>query len=162
MGGRAGEQAASFALLPLIAVALSPIVLRIAEDVASHAISRVIEEEEDEERTPLWRRFAMDGLSGLGLAIVVGLLTFAVIDLGLGRATQDITILAGSVAVALGLSVLVVTLVGTFVGFFAESRARAEKRVSQLGVAVTLMSVGVVATVVLMIAAAIVSSAFSG
>jgi Mg/Co/Ni transporter MgtE len=161
-GGGLGEGNVGFAVVPLLAVAISPIVLRIAEDVASHAISRVIDEEEDEERTPLWRRFAMDGLSGLGLAILVGLLVFAVIDVGLGVAGSNVSVLAISLAVALGLSVLLVTLAGTVVGWLAESRARAEKRVSQLGVAVTLMSVGVVSTVVLVIAASIISVSFLG
>jgi magnesium transporter len=161
-GGGLGENAIEFAVVPLLAVAISPIVLRIAEDVASHAISRVIDEEEDEERTPLWRRFAMDGLSGLGLAILVGLLVFAVVDVGLSVAGSNVSVLAISLAAALGLSVLLVTLAGTVVGWLAESRARADKRVSQLGVAVTLMSVGVVSTVVLVIAASIISVSFLG
>ena len=146
--------AGAFAILPLVAVALSPVVLRIAEDVASHAISRVIDEEEEEERTPLWRRFALDGLSGLGLGLVVALLAFAVVDVALGQSGTGVGMVAGSIAGTLGASVLLVTLAGTMVGWLAESRARAGKRVSQLGVAVLLMAVGVVSTVGLFIAAA--------
>jgi magnesium transporter len=162
LGGGMGEASGELAFLPLVAVVLSPVVLRIAEDVASHAISRVIEEEEDEERTSLLRRFAMDGLSGLGLAIVVGLLAFAVVDVGLGSEADGIAVVAGSVAGALAVSVLLVTLAGTVIGWLAESRARAGKRVSQLGVAVTLMGVGVVSTVVLVIGAAMISISFLG
>jgi Mg2+ transporter MgtE len=154
---------ASFAIAPLLAVAISPIVLRIAEDVASHAMSRVIDEEEEEERTSLGRRLAMDGLSGLGLGALVALLTFGVIDLGLanGGDTQ-VRALAISIAAALGASVLLVTLAGTLVGFLAESRARADKKVSQVGVAVTLMLVGVVSTVALVLTAAMVSATYFG
>jgi hypothetical protein len=142
-------------------VAISPVVLRVAEDVASHAMSRVIETE-DEEKTPLWRRFAMDGLSGLGLGVLVGLLTFGVVDLGLGHAIPGIGLLASSLAITLGLSVLVVTLAGTVVGRLAEHRAAAEKRISHLSVAVILMVVGVVSTVALLIIASVISSSISG
>jgi Mg/Co/Ni transporter MgtE len=156
-------KATGFGLAPLFAVAVSPVVLRIAEDVASHAMSRVIEEEEDEERTPLWRRFAMDGLSGLGLGLLVALLTFGVVDLGLGStASRSVTLVALSIAAALGISVLLVTLAGTGIGFIAESRARDGKRVSQLGVAVSLMAVGAVSTVALVIGASILSVAALG
>jgi len=151
------DAAAAFGLLPLIAVALSPVVLRLAEDVASHAMSRVIDEQEDDERTPLWRRFAMDGLSGLGLGLVVALLSFAVVDVAVGE-NANVSVFASTVAATLGLSVLLVTLAGTIVGWLAESRARTGKRVSQLGVAVLLMSIGVVATVALLFATALVGA----
>jgi magnesium transporter len=150
--------AEALAILPLLAVVISPVVLRVAEDVASHAISRVIDEEEDEERTPLWRRFAMDGLSGLGLGLVIGLLAFAVVDVSLGRVSTGAGILAGGIAATLGVSVLLVTLAGTVIGWLAESRVRVGKRVSHLGVAVLLMGVGVASTVGLLMAAAVLSA----
>ena len=115
------------------------------------------DEQEDDERTPLWRRFAMDGLSGLGLGLVVALLSFAVVDVAVGE-NANVSVFASTVAATLGLSVLLVTLAGTIVGWLAESRARTGKRVSQLGVAVLLMSIGVVATVALLFATALVGA----
>jgi magnesium transporter len=162
LGGSVGGAAAGFAIVPLLAVGISPVVLRLAEDVASHAISRVIDEEEEEERSPLWRRFAMDGLSGLGLGILVGLLAFAVIDVGLSSSGNSASVLAISIGAALGLAVLVVTLAGTVVGRLAENRARDGKRVSQLGVAVTLMTVGVISTVALVIVSSMISATLIG
>lgn len=150
----------SFSLLPLLAVALSPVVLRIAEDVASHAMSRVIEADEDT-RHPLMRRLALDGLSGLGLAAVLGLLVFGTIDLAFG-ASGEAQIIGVSVGAALGLSALVVTLTGTLVGLIAERRAATEKRVSQLGVAVILMTTGLISSVGMLIGAAIVSASLTG
>jgi hypothetical protein len=137
-------------------VAISPVVLRIAEDVASHAMSRVIEADE-EENPSLWRRLAFDGLSGLGLGAVIGLVAFGVIDLGLGSAPGT-SAFGLSVAATLGVSVLVVTLIGTLVGRIAERRAMAGRRVSQTGVAVTLMAVGAVSVVSLLVVAAIISA----
>jgi magnesium transporter len=161
LGGTTGSAGTAFATLPLAAVAISPVVLRVAEDVASHAMSRVIETE-DEERTPLWRRFAMDGLSGLGLGVLVGLLTFGVVDLGLGHAMSGVRMLASGLAITLGVSVLLVTLAGTVVGRLAEHRAAADKRISHLSVAVILMAIGVVSTVVLLIITSVVSSNITG
>jgi magnesium transporter len=150
----------SFGLLPLLAVALSPVVLRIAEDVASHAMSRVIEADEGN-RHPLMRRLALDGLSGLGLAGLLGLLVFGTIDLAFGASGQA-QVIGISVGAALGLSALVVTLTGTLVGLLAERRAANDKRVSQLGVAVILMTTGLISSVGLLIGAAIVSSYLTG
>ncbi len=155
-----GVEAASFGLLPLFAVTISPIVLRIAEDVASHAMARVIEDE-NEERPSLLRRIAFDGLSGLGLAVVLGLLTFGVIDLALGTVAGTAS-LGVAVGAALGLSALIVTLAGTLIGWLAENRARSGKRVSHFSVAVPLMATGVISTVVLLIAAAVISVSAAG
>jgi Mg/Co/Ni transporter MgtE len=150
----------SFGLLPLIAVLLSPVVLRIAEDVASHAMSRVIEANEGS-RDPLLRRLALDGLSGLGLGALLGLLVFGTIDLAFG-ASAEAKIVGLAIGAALGLSAFIVTLVGTLVGRIAERRAASDRRVSQLGVAVILMSTGLVSSVGLLVVAAIVSSNLTG
>ena len=50
-------------------------------------------------------------------------------------------------------AVLVVTLSGAIVGWGAENRAAADKRVSQAGVAVTLMTIGALSSVALLILA---------
>lgn len=156
----ANETDMSFTLLPLLAVVLSPIVLRIAEDVASHAMSRAIEAGEGE-KTPLLRRLAIDGVSGTGLALVVGLLVFVTIDLVAGLEDGG-TRFALGIAVPLGLSALIVTLAGTLVGRLAEGRARSGRRVSATGVSVALMSVALISTVGLLIAAAMISAQLVG
>jgi hypothetical protein len=58
----------------------------------------------------------------------------------------------------LGVSVLIVTLAGTVIGWRAEARALADKRVSYLGIAMTLMAVGVISTVVLLIGIVMLAS----
>lgn len=150
----------SYTLLPLIAVALSPIVLRIAEDVASHAMSRAIDAGEGEQ-TPLLRRLAIDGVSGTGLALVVGLLVFVTIDLVTGLVDGGARF-ALSIAIPLGLSALIVTLAGTLVGRLAERRARNGQRISATGVSIALMSVALVSAVGLLIVAAIISAQLTG
>jgi len=150
--------AADAAMLPLIGVLLSPVVLRVAEDVSSHAVSRVIEVDEDD-RPAIWSRLWRDGLSGLGLGAVIGLVTFGVIDLVLGAlGMAGARIVAGAGGSVLGVSVLIVTLAGTVVGWRAEARALADKRVSNLGIAMTLMAVGVISTVVLLIGVVMLAS----
>jgi Mg2+ transporter MgtE len=147
----------SFAIAPLVAILLSPVVLRISEDVASHAMSRIIEA--DEEDSPaLWRRVAFDGLSGLGLGLLIGLITFGVADLAVGAQDSGAPAFAIGLGAALGLAVFVVTVAGTFVGWFAERRARADKRVSHVSVSVALMAIGATATVAFVIIAAILTA----
>jgi len=146
-----------FALIPLMAILLSPVVLRIAEDVASHAMSRVIEAD-DEDSPPLWRRLAFDGLSGLGLGLLVGLITFGVADLALANQDASAQTFAIGLGLALGLAVLVVTIAGTIIGWFAEKRALADKKVSQVSVSIALMAIGATATVVLVIVLAMLTA----
>ena len=106
----------------------------------------------------MWRRLAFDGLSGLGLGLLIGLITFGVADLAL--ATQDTSAqpFAIGLGVALGLAVLVVTIAGTIIGWFAEKRAAADKKVSQASVSVALMAIGATATVVFVIALAMLTT----
>ena len=152
---------ASAAALPLIGVLISPVVLRVAEDVSSHAVSRVIEADEGES-SPLWGLLVRDGLSGLGLGAVIGLVAFGVIDLSLGSAATGAGIVAAIGGAVLGVSVLIVTLAGALIGWRAERRSAAGKRVSNLGIAMSLMAIGVISTVVLLVAAAVASTAGAG
>ncbi|MDR3687365.1 MAG: CBS domain-containing protein [Coriobacteriia bacterium] len=147
----------ALALTPLMAILFSPVVLRIAEDVASHAMSRVIEAD-DEDSPPLWRRLAFDGLSGLGLGLLIGLITFGVADLALATQDNNAQTFALGLGTALGLAVLVVTIAGTIIGWFAEKRAAADKKVSQASVSVALMAIGATATVVFVIALAVLTT----
>ncbi len=162
-----------WSLMALVAAATLPvalvlffgaaIILRIAEDVASHAVSRVIEEEDEEETTPLWQRIASDALAGSGLGLLVGIVTGAVAWLVQGSepftlsAGPDAAIMRLEVAIAAGLvyalSVLVVSLAGTLVARIAEGVASRGHRVSSTAVTVILVIVGALAFAALSIAA---------
>ncbi|PKQ21221.1 MAG: magnesium transporter MgtE [Actinobacteria bacterium HGW-Actinobacteria-6] len=141
------------ALLALLLAAT--IVLRIAEDVASHALSRVIEEEDEGEITPLWRRITGDALAGSGLGLLVGMVTGAIVWLAQGTETfafqagGDSAVVRMEVAVAVGLvyalSVLSVSLAGTMVARIAEGVASRGRRVSGTAITVILMIAGAVA-----------------
>ena len=143
------------AAVAVIGVALSTVVLRVSEDVASHAMSRVISDE-DTGRGVLLRRLAQEALAGLGLGLVVGLLAAAVFGLGArsfetageGWALQPgtWTIIVGAVY---GISVLLTVVSGTAVGYIAQLRAAADKRVSGVAVSLVLAVVAVVWLIVL-------------
>ncbi len=133
----------------VLLVMSATVILRIAEDVASHALSRVIETEDDEERTPLWRRLASDAVAGSALGLLVGLVAGAVtwlVDEPAGVLDRTARI---ETAIAIGLvyalSVLVVSLAGTLVARVAEGIAARGHRVSGTAITVVLMLVGVVA-----------------
>ncbi len=136
------------AMLPVPGIAVlvlfATIILRIAEDVASHALSRVIESESAEERTPLWRRFAGDALAGSALGVLVGLIAGAVVWLVEGSVTDDAARLELALAVGLvyALAVLVVSLGGTVVARIAEGVAARGRRVSGTAITVALMLLG--------------------
>jgi len=152
-----------WALLALLAAAINPVlllllfaasvVLRIAEDVASHALSRVIESEDEEERTPLWRRITGDALAGSGLGLVVGLVASAIAWLETAEAGLIVPgfeaagmLPRAEVAIVVGLiyalSILVVSLAGTLVANIAEGVAARGHRVSATAVTVSLMITG--------------------
>ncbi len=117
------------------AVLISPIVLRVAEDVSAHAMARVIGADADERKVPLRRRLAIDGAVGLVLGTAVGLLWFGVrLILQDGQGWQS----AAAWALPFPLAILAVTVAGTFAGSFAQRRADDGKRVSQVAVTVFL------------------------
>jgi Mg2+ transporter MgtE len=120
-------------------------VLRVAEDVSAHNMGRVIEGIDDDERPSLWQTLLRDGLSGLGLGLLVGLVFFAASEIALGP--EEATSLegvgvSGAVAVVAAISIVVVTLAGTLLGAVAERRVEEEKRVSHTVMSVALMFVG--------------------
>jgi len=142
-------------------VLFSPIVLRLAEDVASHVMARVIGSEDEEQRTPFWRRLVGDGLMGLTVGTVVSLVWFGV--LVAVSAPEEVPLAANAIVAApLGLAVVVTTMVGTFVGWLAQRRSDADKRVSQVVVAVMLMLVGEAAFVGLYFAAVAIAATVTG
>jgi Mg2+ transporter MgtE len=152
----------AIAVVLVLGALLLPIVLRVAEDVASHVMARVIEGFEHEPAS-LWVRLARDGLSGLGLGLIVGLVAFGVVEI-LFSAEENAGETYAIVSAALvggvfALSVLIVTLAGALLGLRAERRVRAEKHVSHVAVSVTLMLIAAASFMALSIAAI---AAFSG
>jgi Mg/Co/Ni transporter MgtE len=123
-------------------VLVSPMLLRIAEDVASHAMARVIDPENEEERPPYWRRLAGDGIIGFVLGVAVGLIWFGVLILRTPAGSPGATSTALATALAFGLSVLGVTVAGTIAGSIAQHLSDRGKRVSQVALAVVLMLLG--------------------
>jgi magnesium transporter len=136
-------------------VFFSPIVLRVAEDVASHVMARVIDSEAEEETPPLWRRLAGDAAMGLVLGVAVGLVWFGTQVLMSAPEALDALVYQGYglFAAAFALSVLALTLAGTALGWLASKRAEAGKRPSQVAVSVALMVFGEVVFVVLFLLA---------
>ncbi len=134
----------------LIIVAAFPalIVMRLAEDFASHAMARVIEDEDEDGRPSLARRLVTDGLSGLAIGAVVGLLAAAVMGVLLGAVSDKAVVrsLEGGAIIggAFGISILLVAIAATLAGELAERRSRAGKRVSSTTMSVGLMIVGAV------------------
>jgi magnesium transporter len=132
-------------------VAFSPMVLRVAEDVASHVMARVIDSEADEERPPFWRRLLADAAVGIALGLAVGLVWFgalvlmAPVDPGVTPLYEGYALLAGAYVV----SVIALTMAGTGLGWIAARRAAAGKRPSQIGVSIALMVFGEAVFVVL-------------
>jgi hypothetical protein len=95
--------------------------------------------------------------------MVVGLVAFAVIDLPLGAGVPGgAGIVAAAGGAILAMSVLIVTLAGAVIGWRAERRSLAGKRVSHLGIAMTLMAIGALSTVVLLIAVTIIGASGTG
>jgi len=152
----------------MLGVLLATVVMRIAEDVASHAISRAIESESDEQRAPLTRRLAVDGLSGVVLGVLVGVLAFAVTELWYDTPKLLSDLFEGSVlpyqvwlALALGISVFTVTIAGTLAGSLAERRTRSGKRTSQAPITVVLMLVAALTFLLVLTLALSYSAAFT-
>ncbi len=158
--GVAGELVA--VLLPALLLSLP--ILRLAEDVASHVMSYAIDPQDPDDRTPFWRRLLNDTVGGLTVGLVFGLIGFGTPALvasgaGPGAAGRETYATFGALGAAAGLSVVVVTVTGTLLGWYAEKRALADKRVSQVVVAAVLMLVGFAAFVAFMAAGALAVSA---
>jgi magnesium transporter len=145
----------------IMVAALGTVVLRVSEDVASHVMSRVIGSEEDTGRGVLPRRLAQETLAGVGLGAVVGLLAAAVFALGTRAlfatvpGTPPLPTATWTVAVGAvyGLAVLMTVVSGTVVGYLAQLRAAAGKRVSGVAVSLVLSALAVVWFAVLVVAA---------
>jgi Mg2+ transporter MgtE len=112
-----------------VAAAILPIVLRLAEDVASRATSGLIEGPGESGRPKLGRRLLTDGLMGLALGAIAGLAVLALVDIALQNVAK-----AGFFAVPTTLAVLLTTLAATFIASAAERVSDAGRRVSQTAI----------------------------
>lgn len=134
----------------LLGLLVAAVIMRLAEDVAAHTISRVIEAEPLAERTPPLSRLANDGLAGAVLGAVVGVVTFAIGEVW-GETPQLLSrLFAGSVlpyhawlGLALGVSAFAVTVAGALLGLAAEARARAGRTIHQMALTSALIVLGV-------------------
>ncbi|MDP2181032.1 MAG: CBS domain-containing protein [Actinomycetota bacterium] len=144
-----GTQGAEDLAVFLVAAAIPAVVMmRLAEDIASHTMSRVIEPEDEDDRTPLARRVVTDGLSGLAVGLVLGLVAATVVALVLRNSGGELAVtleIAGLFGGLFGLATLVLALAGTLVGEMAERRYHAGKRVSNTAVSMALMAIGAAA-----------------
>jgi Mg2+ transporter MgtE len=121
-------------VLMLPALIFMPLLLRTAEEAAQRAIAEMIEGAENEERLPLWREFARDGMVGLVLGAVSGGFAFVAMDLVVGQ-----TGAAAMAATAAGVSVFLVMLASVGVTAVARRRANADKVISGIGFSIAMM-----------------------
>jgi magnesium transporter len=141
--------------LALGVVFFSPIVLRVAEDVASHVMARVIGSEADEQQPPFLRRLVGDAAMGLVLGLAVGLVWFGTqVLMSPPDALDSLAYQSyGMFGAAFAVSVIALTLAGTVMGWLAARRSDAGKRPSQVAVSVALMVFGEIVFVTLFLLA---------
>ncbi|NTW29021.1 MAG: CBS domain-containing protein [Coriobacteriia bacterium] len=137
--------------LMLPALALLPIVLRIAEDAAQRAIATMIEESEASERMSLGRHLLNDGAFGLLLGIIAGSVVFAVADLALGE-PLGATVLGA----IMGISIWLVLLASVGVTHYSRRRMEADMRVSGTTMSIAMMVLAAVVFLALTLAGGIV------
>lgn len=119
---------------------LLPMVLRIAEEVSSRSVAELIGTSEGDERLGLGRRLVRESLLGAVLALVVGLLGFALIYVAQGGTTFG----APHFGVASALAVFLTVVAGAALGGVALARSAAGKRVSGTGLPLASMLIGAV------------------
>jgi Mg2+ transporter MgtE len=143
-----GAARASAGIVLAGVVVFMPLVLRTAEDTASRVIAELIEDPDVSERPGLGRLMLTDGLAGFGVALVGGLLTLALAEI----VTAE-PMLAGALALATGLALASVTVVGVLSTIWARARSDADRSVSGHALGIVLMLVGAIAYLVLGLAA---------
>jgi len=136
--GASGTAANSAGILLVPALVFLPIVLRTAEDASQLAISEMIDEDEDD-RPSLARHVVRDGLFGLALGVIVGLLVFAV-----GQMLRAPAILAAAWAIVAGFSIVLVMLTGVGVTALVRRRMAADKPTSAATLGIAMMLVAAV------------------
>jgi len=152
--GRFGLSAIGSGLVgPLIVSAvLLPIVMRLAEDIASRASSGLIESPGEEGRPKLGRRLLGATLVGLALGVVAGLAVMALLDIVL-----DNVVMAGALAAATAGAVLLTSLAASLVAAWAERAADAGRKISSNAISGGLVVLSAVLFVALVAAAAMLA-----
>ncbi len=145
------------AVLLLPALALLPVVLRIAEDTTTRAIGEIIEESEAEKPMGVWTQIARDGLLGLVAGVLLGLIVYALAEVLFGSAA-----LAAAFAVATGLTVMLELLAGVGVTVVARRRVENDKHLSSTRLAVGLMVLSTVTYLLLAVAGGAIITAVPG
>jgi magnesium transporter len=91
----------------IVAAAFLPLAVRLSEEVASHALGRLIERGSAEAFSVFLRRLGVDLLAGAALGVISGLVALAVLQ----AMKQPITVSA-PLALSIGVTVLALALVG--------------------------------------------------
>jgi Mg2+ transporter MgtE len=134
-----GSAGASAGMILSGVAVLMPLVLRTAEDTASRVIAELIEDPDVAERPGLGRLMLTDGLAGLGVALIGGLLAFALYEIASGE-----PMMAASLGLATGFALAAVTVIGVLLTLWARRRSDADRTVSGTGLGIALMVVGVI------------------
>jgi len=96
----------------LATVLFIPLVMRLAEEIATHSLGVLIDAGDPEQRPPLGKRLLVDVAVGLGLAAVSTLIVFGMLEV-LNEPRAAVTV----ITTAVGLSVLITTIAGTLVPY---------------------------------------------
>ncbi len=145
------------AIFLIPALVLLPVILRTAEDVSHRAIAEMIEETELEDRPSLLIHFLRDGGLGFVLGALMGGALF-----GLGQVLGVDPRISGAFAIATGLSLLVLMVLGVVVTEWARRRMDADKPLSASGLSVAMMLLGTVVYLGFALGAGIVLVYFVG
>ncbi|HEY5549187.1 MAG TPA: CBS domain-containing protein [Coriobacteriia bacterium] len=105
------------------AILFVPVVLRVAEDLASRATNSLIEDPGAAGRPPLGRRLLSSALVGLILGGIGGLAVFAIADV-----TTQTPFLAAAVAVPVAVTFLLTALLSTVLTVLIERASDADRR----------------------------------
>ncbi|MDP3629342.1 MAG: hypothetical protein Q8S43_00100, partial [Actinomycetota bacterium] len=90
-----------------VAAAFLPLAIRLSEEIASHALGRLIERGSEETFGVFARRFGVDLAAGASLGIISGLVALAVL-----QATKQPLAVSSALSLSVGLTVVVLAFVG--------------------------------------------------
>jgi magnesium transporter len=91
----------------IVAAAVRPLAIRLSEEIASHALGRLIDRGSDEAFDVLMRRFGVDVAAGACLGVISGLVALAVL-----QAMKQPIAISSALSLAVGLTVLTLAVIG--------------------------------------------------
>jgi len=126
----------------VLAILFLPLILRLSEDVATHSLAILIESGDPDERPSFGRQLAVDTGAGIALGLISGLIVF-----GLVEAFGETHLLAATLAIATGVTVVVAAMASALIPWIALVVGRARHApstlitttVSLLGLAIYLL-----------------------